>query len=147
MSSIRTTLKQALAITVATTLCACAFTLERAKPDLYVRNETKVRKVLAEIFEIPESRVERGATLSSLGMVPGKNDVKLQTALQNEFQMAIPLSVIDRNPDFENLVAFFSDERNVHEVTKEKMKDFGPIAPQNSPDKTSKPDETKTNTQ
>lgn len=99
---------------------------------------------MVEVFGVKDSRIEGASSLASLGMVPGKNDEALKQALEKEFNIAIPLAVIDRNPDVENLVAFFSDDQNILIVPKEKFQDFGPISPEQPKSKSEKPDAEKT---
>lgn len=129
MRFVRASLNFLVALTVTVTMSGCAFTLATAKPDIYIQNEKKLRRVLAEVLEIPDSKIERQYTLNQLGMVVGKNDEQLKKALEKEFQMEIPLVVLQRNPRVELVVRYFSDEQNIEIVPTEKFEDFGPVTP------------------
>jgi len=97
------------ALASAVTLSSCG----SAKDSIYVDTDKRVKGVLSQTLNIPESKIVRIQTLSNIGLVPGKNDDKVRAALEAEFKIKIDKGEIRPNETVVQLITVISDYRTM----------------------------------
>lgn len=82
-----------------------------AKEDAYVDTTKRVKRILSQTLNYPESRIVRIQTLSNIGLIPGKNDQKLKEALEAEFKVGMTPREVHPNETVDELVSAISEYR------------------------------------
>lgn len=95
-----------------------------AKEDAFVDTNKRLRRVLSETLNIPESRMARTDTLANVGYMPGENDQKVITAIEREFKIVNVKKIIFPNMRLYTLVDSIADYRK-----KQAESTFGPLRP------------------
>lgn len=109
-----------LSLLLAVSLTAC----QTAKEDAFVDTNKRLKRVLSETLNVPESKIVRTDTLANLGFTPGKNDKQVIEAIEREFKIDHVSDIARPNTRLYKLVDDISDYREMQAAAT-----FGPVVP------------------
>jgi hypothetical protein len=118
--------KLIVAVGLSVFICSCVKAPQK-QLDAHMQVQQRVHKILIAIMHVPEDKLVKNITLHKLGLRQGDEDFVI-TALEKEFNKAVPRHYVIGNATVEELVAYFGDRESIS-IKQRELEDFGPLAP------------------